>query len=263
MYTEDFSDDIAADDHAVLGKLKSGSAGWQAKLAKRMVADASASSVRHSQFRWRWVMAPTALAACALIALSTWYIQRETPEKVEKLLAQAYTEKRPIEMRFAGAAWAPMQLTRGPEGSSKPEPLLEAELIISRKQPANPDNTDWLQAKAEAELLDGQPEAAIATLARALQVQPDSVPLMLDLSIAYEQQQNYGKAIDLLTKIIQSQPNNHEALFNLALARSRAGQWGQAVTAWEAYLRIDPTGPWAVEAREKLDLVKSKLLTGS
>lgn len=270
MYSEDFSEELGKEDEAVLGELKSSSAGWQKKLVSQIFTSSGTApekSAKRSSF-WRWVLVPTAATVCAAVAFAVWYSQRETPEKVEKLLAQAYTEQRTIEMRFPGAAWAPVRVIRGEEDSrfSKPAPLLDAEGIIRHKQAADPNDAEWLRAKAEADILDRNPEPAIAGLNQALASRPASVPLMLDLSIAYVQQaqsshdrQNYAKAIELLTKITRNDPGNREAIFNLALTYTRSEMWDQAAATWEAYLRLDPEGPWAQEAKQNLDLAKSKL----
>lgn len=268
-YIADFSDDASDENPAFLSKLKSSSANWQ----KKVVADLRASSGRSTakpekkRFPWRWVWAPAALAACGAIVFAVWYQQRETPEKVEKLLAEAYTEQRTMEMRWPGAEWGRMQITLGPEDSrfSKPNSLFSAEEIIGRKRAADPDNVAWLRAEAESEIIEKHPAAAITMLEKALELQPESAPLMLDLSIAIDQQaqssgdrQGYAKAIDLLTKVIKSDPGDKEALFNLALTYSRLEMWDQAVTTWNAYLGLDPKGAWAEEAKQQLQLAASK-----
>jgi tetratricopeptide (TPR) repeat protein len=265
-YIADFSDEVSAEDEAVLGKLKSSSADWQKKLVEELQV-ASGRSSRSSDskfFPWRWVMAPVALAACAAIGFAIWYQQRETPEKVEKLLATAYTEQRTIEMRFSGAEWGEMRVRRGLE-SGRSEALLEAQLMIRRSQPRDPNNVGWLRAKAEAELLDTQPDQAMATLSRALEIEPESIPLLLDLSIAYVQlaqtsqvASSHAKAIDLLTQITRREPGNKEALFDLALACTSGERWDQAIASWEAYLKLDPSGPWANEARHRLNEIKQQ-----
>ena len=268
-YVADFSDEASDEDQALLAKLNSSSADWQ----KKLVTDSRASSGRSSaksekkSFPRRWVLAPAALAACAAIAFGVWYQQRETPEKVEKLLAEAYTAQRTIQMRWPGAAWGRMQVTLGSEDSrfSKPNSLLSAEEIISRKRATDPQNVAWLRAEAESEIIERHPGAAITSLNKALELQPESVPLRLDLSIAIVQQaqssgdnQGYAKAIDLLTEITQSDPKNQPATFNLALTYSRLEMWDAAVTAWKAYLTLDPQGSWAEEARQQLQLAESK-----
>jgi hypothetical protein len=110
-YTEDFSEDLSSQDQVLLEKLRSGSARWQKKTASQMLAAAGSSadtaadnattgwggtrsaSLGRKPFAWRLVLIPAAGAICAAISFGVWYSQRETPEKVEKLLGQAYTEK--------------------------------------------------------------------------------------------------------------------------------------------------------------------------
>lgn len=264
-YSEDFSDDFTDADKQVLAKLKSGSPDWQKKLMDGLLTatEKSAKPLKPKALPWRWIMAPVALAGCATIGFVVWNQQRDTPEKAEKLLARAYADQRTIEMRIPGGEWGQVQVTRGSETPTKPEALLEAQLIIARNQAADPNNGEWLRSKGEAELLDGQPDQALATLTRALEIQPDSVTLMEDISIADLQvaqrshdASRYSKAIDLLTTVAAREPQNKEALFNLALAYTRGEEWDRAITSWEAYLKLDPHGPWADEAMQRLNEIK-------
>src|SRR6185312_3186198 len=104
---------------------------------------------------------------------------------VAKLLAQAYTEQRTMDMRWPGADYAPIRITRGSEESrlDEPAPLLEAERIISRDQQKTETDVQWMQAKAEAELLEHQTDAAIATLTKALE-RHETYPAQLNLLLA-------------------------------------------------------------------------------
>jgi CHAT domain-containing protein len=276
MYSEDFSEELDKENEAVLGKVKSSSVKWQMQMVSEIFAGSKTAPMKSvtKSFLRRWMQIPAAVTACAAIALAVWYSRLETPEKVEKLLAQAYTEQRMTEFRFPGAAWAEPRTTRGPRDSrfSKPASLLRAETIISDRQSTDPNNVAWLRAKGEAEIIEGQPDAAIVTLNHALEAQPESPLLMLDSAIAYfaqaehsHERQGYLKAIDLLSKIIKKDPDNQEALFNLALTYTRTEMWDQAVQAWQSYLDKDQNGPWAVEAgkRQKEAQAKSKLHAAS
>lgn len=300
-YTEDFSDDLSPEDQSLLNQLNSASPSWQKKIAARMAAstEGASSSVspvlepsarkpdgvaqhpsavqksgipsgKRSIFRLpslKWLLVPVTAIACALIAFFIWNAQRETPEKVEKLLAQAYTEQRTMEMRWPGADYSPMRVTRGPEDSrfNKPAPLLEAEGIISRKQPDRSDDVQWLQAEARAEILEHQPQAAIATLDKALQNHPGSTPLMLDSAIAYFQlaelskdDQQYIRAADLLSKILNLDPRNSTALYNRALVLERMHVLDRAASDWNLVLQIEKSPGWKEEAKRHLDMLRSR-----
>ncbi|HEY1528326.1 MAG TPA: hypothetical protein VGH51_19030 [Candidatus Angelobacter sp.] len=273
-YTEIFSDDFTPEEQSALANLQSSSADWQKDTARQMLKQARQNPAPvpatdwRKFFSWKWIMVPTT-AAVAVIAVGIWYLQRDTPQKVEKLLAQAYTEQRTMEMRFPGAEYAPMRVTRGPEDSrfDKPAPLLEAEAIISRNLQRNQDDLKWLQAEAQSELLEQRPDAATATLTTALErheTHPDHLKLLL--AVAYVQKgdstrdpANYTKAIELLTGIVQQKAMNPVAMFNLALTYTKLEMWDQAAAAWTNYLRVDADSGWAQEARVKLQEVNENL----
>ncbi len=228
-------------------------------------------------FSWKWVFVPATAAAvaataavviCGAVGFGIWYARRDTPEKVEKLLAQAYTEQRTIEMRWPGAEWGVMREARGLENSrfSRPDSLRQAAGIVARHRLAIPGNVEWLRRRAEVEVLEGHPESAIVILSPALEARPDSVPLMLDSAISFFQRgvrsgsrEDLDKAINLLTNVVKRDPSNSVALFDLAVAYTQIRSWDRAAATWDAYLQLDPDGPWAQEAKQKRDLAKSNL----
>jgi CHAT domain-containing protein len=192
------------------------------------------------------------------------------PPSAEQLLAQAYTEHRTIEVRIPGANYAPMRVERSGGGSNldKPAALLKAEALISENLQKHPADPAWLQARARADLLDGNYESAIKTLQRALEIQPDSPSLLADLGSAYfvraetaDRAIDYGNSIEELGKALAKAPDDPVALFNRALACERMFLYTQAVEDWEHYLRVDPQGDWAAEARKRLAALREKLKT--
>src|SRR5262249_48930904 len=118
---------------------------------------------------WKWVLAPAALAACATLAFAVWYQQRETPEKVEKLLAQAYTENRQLEMRIPYAKHADFHQLRSGESESllnKPEALRKSADVIQAQLKKNPEDPKWLLLSAQLDVLDSHYQPALSTLDR-------------------------------------------------------------------------------------------------
>jgi CHAT domain-containing protein len=216
-----------------------------------------------------WPRPAFAVAATAVVVIVGWIgLRLLRPHSAEQLLAQAYTERRTIEVRIPGAKFAPIRVDRGAGGSSldKPPSLLRAEALISDQLTKRPNDPDWLQAKARADLLDGNFESAIRTLQRALEVQPDSPSLLTDLGSAYfvraessSRPIDYGNAIDLFGKALAKSPDDPIALFNRALACDRMFLYSQAVDDWEHYLRVDPHGEWSDDARQKLNVLKQNL----
>jgi len=186
---------------------------------------------------------------------------------VNQLLADAYSENRITDFRIAGAKYAPPSEKRGVQ--DQPQPLLEARSQIKRQLKAKPDDPMWLHADGRADLLMLDYDSAIKTLHRALDLQPDSAPIMTDLASAYYQRAksnkgreiDYGTAIEYLGRALTKSPDDSVALFNRALAEEAFHLYEPAIDDWQHYLRIDPSGAWADEANAKLKAVRE--LTGN
>jgi CHAT domain-containing protein/tetratricopeptide (TPR) repeat protein len=258
-------------EEALLASLQSTRPEWRRNMAATLH-----DSVRHRQPKsswWKavfvWPAPAYALAGIAAVAVVAWIGMRVVhPPSAEQLLAQAYTEHRTLEVRIPGAKYAPMRVERSTAGSNidKPTALLKAEALIGEHLRKNPNDVAWLQAKARADLLDGHFDSAIKTLQGALQVEPDDPSLLTDLGAAYYVRAetsgrpvDYGNAMESLGKALTKTPDDPLALFNRALASERLFLYTQAMDDWEHYLRVDPEGGWAEEARRRLDTIKEKL----
>lgn len=273
--TEDFSNEVTADERYVLEVLKSGGSDWQRRLASRLGAVPKDQSQKTAGVASRWnrifVLPRLAFAAGLLIVvtLTTWIgISLLRPPSPDLLLAEAYTERRTLEVRIAGAKHAPIRVQRGTGSSNLDQPtsLLKAEALIGDSLRKSPNDPRWLAARGRADLLDGNYESAINTLGRSLELQPNGSESLTDLASAYFERAealdrpiDYGTAIELLSKVLVKSPQDSVALFNRALICERMFLYTQAVNDWENYLRVDPQGEWAEEARTRLDALKRKL----
>jgi hypothetical protein len=207
---------------------------------------------------FRWAFIPVTAIACAVFAFFIWNSQRETPEKVEKLLAQAYTEQRTMEMRWPGAAYAPIRVTRGGEQSrfSEPAALMEAAAILIHHQ----DNPAWLRVQGEAAILGWHPELAITLLIRAANKQPDSSRITADLALAWLQKAEisgetteYLRSLEYFNRALNSDPADTAALFNRAMVLNRLGESAKAKTDCQKLLVLEKDSLWPEECRTRTD----------
>ena len=272
---ETIADETTPSEERLLSELESAQQHWQQQLAARLQSSVNLHLRTHERIPRRKgvVLHPRlafAMATVSAIAfVSGWLgIRSLHSPSAEQLLGQAYTERRTIEVRIPGAKFAPMRVERGVGGSSldKPPSLLKAESLIAEKLRKNPNDPNWLQAKARADLLDGNYDSAIKSLTLALQTQPESVPLLTDLASAYfgrakatDRQIDYGNAIEFLGKALTKSPDDSVALFNRAVISEHAFLYTQAIEDWEHYLRVAPDGGWADEARQRLAALRDKL----
>ena len=264
-------DEATPSEEALLASLQSARPEWRKNMSAALQ-----DSVRDRQPKpswWQRIFAwPTpayAFAGVVAVALVAWIgVRILHPPSAEQLLAQAYSEHRTLEVRIPGARYAPMQAERGVGQSDfdKPRSLLKAKDLIGEALSKNPNDPKWLQARARAELLDGNYESAIKSLQKALETQPDSPSLLSDLGSAYfvraesaNRPIDYGNAIESFGKALDKSPDDPIALFNRALACERTFLYTQAVDDWEHYLRVDPQSEWSEDARRRLRAVKEKM----
>src|ERR1700723_3478735 len=302
-----FSEEVSPEERLAIRELESAGPGWQRRLAKRLSAASETvaeivvqaapgngktiddvpgkiierATVRSTpaghasvQSGWQGLFFLPRLvwsgALLAVLAIAAWFLVHALrPSDVNQMLAEAYTEKRVMAPRIPGAKYAPIRVERGAVGSTfeQPQALLDANALISRKLKARPDDPIWLEAKARADLLELHYDSAINTLQHALDLQPDSPPLMIDLASAYYQRAqanddraiDYGEAIEFLGRALAKTPDDPIALFNRAISEENLHLYEPAIADWQHYLRVDPSGPWAEEARARLDTVQKKL----
>ena len=270
------ADEVTPEEEGVLNNLRSARGDWQQELSKKLSLQSSPSSQIGTTRNpwWRglaiWPTLGFASAALVLIVASWLSWNSFAAKRPDRLLARAYTERRTLEMRIPGAAYAPMSQTRGADRTqsrmSQPTSLLEAEAAISERLRSRPDDPHWLHAQGRADLLEGNYESALATLEKARQSAPESADASIDLATAYflrgedlKRPQDYGAAIDLLGGVLALQPNNPVARFNRAIALEQIASYQNAVSDWREFLRLDPNSDWAPEARARLASLEEKI----
>ena len=268
------------EEERMFASLKTSQPEWQRRLAvtlaKRSAVsthELSVSSARASSkgfrlrlaSRWAYTMAATVVLAIGMFGWLKWH---SSPSYAGRLLAQAYSQQRTLELRIPGARYAPFHIQRGTDHSrfDRPASLLEAEEVIGKKLDRDPKDPAWLQAKARAELLDGNYESAIQSLQRALETEPESSSLLTDLATAYYERAqvlhrdiDYGTAVEYLGRALAKSPDDPVALFNRAIASEKIFLYAQAESDWELYIRVDPQGAWSNDARQRLANLREKL----
>ena len=275
----DLTSGCTPEEEAQLTDLASANPGWQKDLAQSLAAiepadsrpgsPAAAGGGADPRSRRQRIWALYAVAATVLIVLSAWVVTRRFPRaSVQTLLADAYSQHRTLELRIPGAKHAPIRLERGAGSSNldKPESLLRAEDIIAEQLRRRPDDPSFLDAKARADLIDGNFDSALQSLQRAQEAQPNSPMLKTDLATAYfaraeatGQAIDYGRAIDNLGKVLASSPGDSLALFNRAIAEERLFLYDEAAADWEHFLTVEPDPEWRDEGRHRLDDLHRKM----
>ncbi|MGC2400926.1 MAG: CHAT domain-containing protein [Acidobacteriaceae bacterium] len=210
-----------------------------------------------------------AVAATVLVVLSALLALHRFPSPTpQMLLADAYSEHRTLELRIPEAKHAPIHQERGTGASDldKPGSLLRAETIIAAQLRKKPSDPELLDAKARADLMDGNFDSAIQSLQRALESQADAPLLLTDLATAYfargeatGQAIDYGRAIDNLGKVLATSPDNSLALFNRAIAEERMFLYHEAASDWDRFLQVERDPAWREEGQDRLKNLQQKM----
>ncbi|MGH9590136.1 MAG: tetratricopeptide repeat protein, partial [Terracidiphilus sp.] len=93
---------------------------------------------------------------------------------------------------------------------------------------------------------------------RATEVDPGYVLAYFDLGNVLDELERLEDSIAAYLKAVALAPRYADAHYNLALAYERCGRHRAALKHWQAYLKIDRTGPWAEHAQGQI----AKLLAG-
>jgi len=153
---EDFSDATSSDEEQLLANLVTSSPDGRSRLAARLSASgADRERIKSRKTSWKfsaWRWAAAALVILIASILVTWKFQPRPESQVQDLIAEAYTEQRPFELRLANAKHSPLRVERGHERSrfERPAALLQAEAIIGQKLKTQPGDPYWLQARARS-----------------------------------------------------------------------------------------------------------------
>jgi tetratricopeptide (TPR) repeat protein len=86
---------------------------------------------------------------------------------------------------------------------------------------------------------------------------PTYVLAFFDLGNALDELQRFDESIAAYRQAVALAPGYADAHYNLALAYEHKAQCRPALRHWEAYLRLDATGPWADHARGQIRLLLS------
>lgn len=271
--TRMFQEELSPEEEKEIAALPSAGAREQRKLAQKMAgavgSDVSpAREISAKRRRSLWWPLSFSLAGAAAVAAAVFFVwPRNSPADVEKLLAQAYTQDRTIEMRIPGAKHAEIRQLRaagagsilGVSGSAR-----EAQDKISAALKKDPESADWLILQAQLYLLDWRYQAALSMLNR-VETDTNSSSFLLTRALALNEQgqiehdpQLQGEAVDVLGRVLQKEPDNTTALFNQAVACEELYMYECASKDWHQFLNVDKDSGWAAEARQHLNRIEEK-----
>lgn len=98
-------------------------------------------------------------------------------------------------------------------------------------------------------------QQAVIDLEKAARAKPDSASIQTDLAAVYlarGTEGDYERALSAANKALNIEPTSVAAAWNRALALQKLNRDAEAIAAWNRYLELDPSSPWAQEAKTRL-----------
>jgi tetratricopeptide (TPR) repeat protein len=93
---------------------------------------------------------------------------------------------------------------------------------------------------------------------RATEADPEYVLAFFDLGNVLDELDRPEESIAAYRQAVALAPRYADAHYNLALAFERKGELRRALAHWQAYVRLDRTGPWADHARGQMRKLLSR-----
>lgn len=90
---------------------------------------------------------------------------------------------------------------------------------------------------------------------RALEIDPRYALAHFDLGNVLDETGRVQDAIQAYMTALQLAPTYADAHYNLALAHEKMKQPRKALQHWQAYVRLDTTGPWSAHARAQISRI--------
>jgi tetratricopeptide (TPR) repeat protein len=90
---------------------------------------------------------------------------------------------------------------------------------------------------------------------KAIEVDPRYALAYFDLGNVLDETGRVQEAIQTYKMAIQLAPTYADAHYNLALAYEKTREPRRALKHWQAYIKLDTTGPWSVHARNQIQRI--------
>lgn len=115
-----------------------------------------------------------------------------------------------------------------------------------------PGNQYYYYTAAQFQKNNGNPEASIALMKKAIEKDQESSYLKMELALLYLQLGDYQLALPVAEKIIEKEPEHVEALIMIGSIHQHKKQFAKAEEAYEKVIDLDP-------ARERIFLILGSL----
>jgi tetratricopeptide (TPR) repeat protein len=141
------------------------------------------------------------------------------------------------------------------------ERMAEAARVLAKANQVRPNDLKVLVNLGIAADALGNPETAQDWYGRALAASPDDSIAMCRMASSKYAQGKYDEAMQMLRDVIRKKPGAYCAYFTLGVSFADAGLYRDAIRQWRKVVELAPTSPEALSAKESIDVLE-KFLQG-
>ncbi|MCK9410018.1 MAG: tetratricopeptide repeat protein [Bacteroidetes bacterium] len=184
------------------------------------------------------------VAATAVIVVLAVIIFRNSPRFTEAVPQVSVPGKPPV-----------LEL---PSKSNVTSSFTERVVQLRKSSESNPKNAAHLISLAQL-LMDGhQNKEAIVYFKKAVLLQPKNDSLLLDLSVCYFNDKDYGNALRTTEKILSLNRYHTRALYNKGAILATQERKVEAIAVWKMLIQHDPLSEEAKTVRGNISRLEMK-----
>jgi hypothetical protein len=227
----------------------------------------------------RWWM--SAAAAIVIVVGGVWFVDARRDPLAPSKEKSAGLPSRPVAARLNGFPYVAVHTNRGGGEQETDSATLQLEVEVQKVLEQHGNDAKTLHALGIAHLLDaalekGEPQSseeqrqadakliaseraqAVENLRAAALAAPDNAGYQSDLAaalIATGTEANLKLAVAACDQAIKVDSGSRDALFNRAIALRNLRD-ERATEAFKHYREMDPSSPWAEEAKQQIEMLK-------
>ena len=245
----------------------------QAAQKKQPIANGLGPKVQafFKALSWPVPIAISLLILIGVFAIWFLYLRSSLTSDAMLVLNKAYSQERPLESRITDFNYAPFSNVRSQKNSNVDVKERDRAELMLRNDEAEKPSKEVLHTLGRLFLSKKQFDEAIAELEKASQAGPNDAKVLNDLGVAYlekyksqantesaEKSELPLRALDRFDKAVATSPRLIAVYFNRAECLEILNLPNQAREAWQKYLELDSSSPWASEANVHIQQLDSK-----